>query len=1181
MGGYCTLTYNESISLLSRYDIECGFWEDPERLGVGTYTYFYYEVLDNGDVVRSNLASTGLRSIQAILPVGVNDVHVEICDILDSCTIVRLGVVNTSMPTKEDFDQYDAQALIEYYAATGDQVMMAMAIKALNSVLDNAAWTQLDPDSIANMTEAQLNDLLFMLSNTSAQQIKTILNTASPSTLPQINTYMQTLASSVQRVSRAEMASYTIDLETKDDAMAVIDKMTSKLEEIDVPSPEQYVPFLHATLLTMSSITISSNTIIRNNERVPPRDYVAAPEMYYDTALPVDDLEFSVSTDPDQLLTKSVLENTKTQSELNAERMYNTMENVKKTIGKKLVKGETTSAKTEEGAYILLAKLGEEQLVNGLRLKAPPEQNAQVWFPENFCPSKQLNPYSICRTEFFISYTLWNCIPNYHSKTSHYLSFSTRVAESDAYLENEQVDVYNQRDPIIFTIPRLEEPLLEMRYVNTSYIISSSNLVFHYFNVTNPMSAITVEIIPDTPNKNLLILLQYDGFPLPHRYWKSYLVKDLPIINNTYTAFIDSVETENKTGKFVAGVGLLKDGYDMANLNRHDLDSEFSINYKFRIFSSSCYFYNRSTSLWTGDGLSVISTTYFSTECASTHLTAFGTGFFPQPNEINFEFIVANMGLIDNSTLYVVLFILVLLYIIMMIWAHYKDKRDSERRGVVPLPDNDPKNKYIYEITFFTGPDNEASCESNISFILSGDYGETEVRRLPPPNPNLYRRYDRNSFVMTTPGPLGIIRSMRIFHDNMGRLPYDSWQLTRAVVRDLPMGRLYSFDTNCWLALNRDDGELDKTFSCSENNDETTTFSQEMYNRTNQATNQDHMWLSLFLRPIGSRFSRKERVTVCAVFLYTSMMISAMYYQVRAETPVDAYIYLGPIPLSSTYLLNGVLVLLICYPLVLCLTYVFKRARPKNLRRCRALDSIEKQKERQFYGLTDDDSDEEEDEEVEEDFKVDIDENQPPVPKAQPIVKCIPWWTRTLAWIISLVLIVVSLILVTMYGIMWGNIKTIQWFSSFFTCFFISLIITQWIKVLLYSCFGALFTKTRDVSEDIDCDEELPHLKHDEEWGNVKLLDSSTVRKIEKVEGVNDKNVDRLRQRLQKEREMKFVLRGVLIYCLFLIVVLIIVSDRTDVNNYRMKQHLERTFIKPGHKHLDVRKKVNINLIVL
>ena len=42
-----------------------------------------------------------------------------------------------------------------------------------------------------------------------------------------------------------------------------------------------------------------------------------------------------------------------------------------------------------------------------------------------------------------------------------------------------------------------------------------------------------------------------------------------------------------------------------------------------------------------GRGLGVVSTTYHTTVCVSSHMTLFGSGFFVQPNTVDFKFIYA------------------------------------------------------------------------------------------------------------------------------------------------------------------------------------------------------------------------------------------------------------------------------------------------------------------------------------------------------------------------------------------------------------------------------------------------------------------------------------------------------------------------------------------------------------
>ncbi|KAA0201568.1 hypothetical protein HAZT_HAZT010364 [Hyalella azteca] len=484
------------------------------------------------------------------------------------------------------------------------------------------------------------------------------------------------------------------------------------------------------------------------------------------------------------------------------------------------------------------------------------------------------------------------------------------------------------------------------------------------------------------------------------------------------------------------------------------------------------------------------------------------------------------------------------------------DKKDVERRGVIPLPDNKPEDKYIYEVTFFTGPDSDAPCESQIYFMASGDYDETEVRFLPKANSNLYRRYDRNTFVMTTARPLGSLHYLRVFIDNKGRLPYDSWQLERVVFRDLQKSKQYTFETNAWLALNRRDGLADRTFLCANNNEDMSTFSQRMYNITNRNANQDHIWMSVFLRPTGSRYCRKERIMVCVTFLFVSMLLHAMFYEIEGESPIDAYAYIGPVPIALSQMIKGLAVIIFVLPFTTLLGAVFKRARPRKYVRCRALDAIEKQRERQLRknGLTREDATEK--------SKVIGKPEGRRTPKTEPVVKCLPWWTRPFGWIVCGAAMTGSVFMVWSYGIAWGEITTVKWFSSFFTTFLVSILVSQWLKVVLVSCLGSICCVPDHSVEDIDCDEELPMLQEDEEWALMSPLDPSTVRDVHRVVGVthDDDATKKLSVQLTKDRDMKFIVRGIFVYCLFLAVLFIIVNDKTDINAFLLQRHFSGTF---------------------
>ena len=1166
--GSCKMVINQTFAVISRYDVTCNNWKDPENLGISNYVYSNTGVDSKGQATLSTLASITRSYLSAILPVGETQVLVDICDLLGACTRVSVGITPVDLPSQADFIAADPLSLINQLMQNGDQVTLSMLIKSYNSVLNNASWGQLNENSTANMTAAEIENLLWAMSNATRMQIEAIASTASVSSIGDITACAQSVASALQGVSQSPLAVYTLDMDTRQITMDVLQKMTNNIADVPIVSPTQLEPFMESALDIMTTLMSSGNAVIKNGTRVNPGDKSNAFKYDYDTGLGVnydsgtgDSLNVVIPTDASAILTQGVLEQSARTYQSQTNQMLDMIQSISTTITKKLVKGQVCAAQTPSGASMLVSLVGEETLSSGLVIESPIEEKAKATFPHNFCPSKYFNPISICRTEFGITVVVWPCITQFYSPTSSLLSYKSRILQSQVSLKNKPVNVAKQKDPILFEIPRDYEVLVVPLAVNVTRDINQVvPLVYHYFNVTLPGAAYTFEMTPVKLNVNYILLIDHLRYPTPNRYMAAYNVSELPYVNGTYSLFVDTDANAGKIGQFIAGIGLVKPGTNISKLKPSDFDKTFNSSYTFRVFVSGCYFYNDTATSWASNEVRVVNASHFLTTCATSHLTGFGTGFIPTPNEVDFNFIIANMGFRDNSTLYAVLILVIVVYILMMIWAHYTDKKDMERRGVIPLPDNKPEDKYLYELSFYTGPDKEAACESNISVVLSGEYGESCVRDLPKPTLNLYRRYDRNTFVMSAPLPLGHLHFLRVYHDNAGRPPYDTWQLERVVIRDLQEHRLYTFETNAWLSFSRDEGLVDRTFGCAENNNEKTNFSQEMYNRTNRDANQDHMWMSMFLRPVGSRYSRKQRVTVCAVFLYLSMLLNAMYYQSSSESGVNAVINVGPIPFTPALILTGLGILLVVYPLVLLLTMIFKRARPKNLKRCRALDAIESQRMDQFV------DDGEDEDSAENKSAIEIEMDKEPRTKDKPHAKCLPWWTRILAWILSLLAILVSIFFVWAYGITWGNIKTTKWFSSFFSSFVLSIIVTQWIKIIIMAVCGSV-RKTNLVSDDTDCDEELPHLKADETWRKVSVLDPDAVRQVNSIVGVSDADPDikQLGTKLRKDRNMKFVTRGVIMYLGFLMVLYVIVYDRSDENGYWLKVNMEKTFIVRQH----------------
>jgi hypothetical protein len=145
-----------------------------------------------------------------------------------------------------------------------------------------------------------------------------------------------------------------------------------------------------------------------------------------------------------------------------------------------------------------------------------------------------------------------------------------------------------------------------------------------------------------------------------------------------------------------------------------DQPFNFSSNYELRTYTSGCYYLD-SNNQWQSDGLIVGPlTNHFQTQCFSTHLTTFAGGFLVLPSPINWNYVFANTDFMKNKTIYFTVICTCLIYILLMIYARYKDKKDLDKLGVIILPDNHRQDQYFYQIIIFTGHRKDAGTESKV-----------------------------------------------------------------------------------------------------------------------------------------------------------------------------------------------------------------------------------------------------------------------------------------------------------------------------------------------------------------------------------------------------------------------------------------------------------------------------------
>ncbi|GFR75993.1 polycystic kidney disease protein 1-like 2 [Elysia marginata] len=296
------------------------------------------------------------------------------------------------------------------------------------------------------------------------------------------------------------------------------------------------------------------------------------------------------------------------------------------------------------------------------------------------------------------------------------------------------------------------------------------------------------------------------------------------------------------------------------------------------------------------------------------------------PNTIDFSTVFSQFDINSQGAVLGTLLAIYLLFTLLGVWAHYMDRASMMNWGVFPLMDNYADDDYYYLLTVHTGLRKAAGTTSKVGFCIAGSLEETGVRVLSDGVREGFPTGSVAHLVMAAPGYLGELETLRIWHDSSGKGDNASWYLDRVDVMDLQKGHLYHFLCEEWLTPEE---AVDRIVQPSDPAD-LESLRSAFFTNTKQKVTEDHIWLSVFLRPERSRFSRVERVGCCVCFLALAMITSAMFYQGgegadRKQPAAD--LEMGPIKLSLQQVYYSVVSAVIAsIPLVLII-YLFRKSR--------------------------------------------------------------------------------------------------------------------------------------------------------------------------------------------------------------------------------------------------------------
>ena len=171
-----------------------------------------------------------------------------------------------------------------------------------------------------------------------------------------------------------------------------------------------------------------------------------------------------------------------------------------------------------------------------------------------------------------------------------------------------------------------------------------------------------------------------------------------------------------------------------------------------------------------------------------------------------------------------------------------------------------------------------------------------------------------------------------------------------------------------------------------------------------------------------------------------------------------------------------------------------------------------------------------------------------------------PWWSKIIAYILSLVICSVSIFFIIVKGITFGNEKVNKWLTSFLISILTSFFITQPFQIALITTFFVYIVRKIDSLTNfvyLVPDAELLENCNSNEF--TDLEDDLRIIKHE-MESVYSIEIEKLKRKMINHNRAKLAIKEVLSYLIFISFLYLLIYGNKNKNSFHYKNHLEKAF---------------------